>query len=873
MSRKPNEAIYTELCQELTLGDHHRQSLKKKRGFTDATIDTLKYKTAKPENAPIINNLTEKYGAGVMYSCGLLDKDRKPAYQFTNPDYIIIPFLDTDGKTVKFYKSHKKGSLSGMGVLPYAPYLMMGATDTVILCESEFKAAAMWQLGYKAQGLCGINTFSGEHIGEIGKLVMGCKKVIILFDNEIQDDPSLPTYKEHFASRYAHFIWSYIMARRLEALLGGGDSKIDIRIATLPKSWIVDGKIDCDTALALGRTKDEFDIVIRDALPPEVYRGDLEIDREHIPWVNRRMEKAYDNNLIWSYGNCYYTKKIGGKKEEAVTKELSNFTIDVKQIIERDDGTFREVELVSKYKDRAGPLIVTPNEMASCREFKELCLSKGDFMWKGTDDDWVKVVEHLFLDSTAIPIRVARQIGRNEPMKMWMFGNVIIKDDGSHITLSEDGNTFYDGAQGYRIDTLGTGKMPELCMSPISPALVAQKFEEAWGLEGLIALAYAISTLFSNDVFEVEAAFPMMFVFGEKESGKTTLADYTSHVLGFKRDNPAMNLSDTTIAAMGRKMAYYSSLPLRFDEYRAGEKKIDDKISFLRSMYNRQTASKGIKEAFGIREVKTFGCVIMIGEERPSDSALQSRIIPIHVAAPKRTPKSGEALKWLHENLDRISGLTFGILKDYEKNRKRFMELFLELKKTFMISKEVEHMSRIRFHYAAILTAMSFFLDAERLNEVTAQIFQEFAKVVNEQKEGSIINAFFDDLVTMKDMGENVKLFLSVDPRAPKEGILYLNGLVAQWLKWKQSHGSRAAMGNATLFRRYMAVHTYCKLKSDKRRVPAGEGRRLNCMVMRLDDPSCPKEIKSLFEGVDYYSGGEYADYSDQNDTEETPDE
>jgi len=852
MAYKPRPDIYTRLLNELILTDEHRKSLKEKRGFTDQTIDTLKFKSALPENDKIVKKFIDYYGSGSMFECSLVDEDSKTVFSLTKPELIIIPYMDNN-KDVYYYKSHKQGNLPNSGVMPYSVQTCTvdRSSKTIILCESEFKAAGMYQMGWNALGLGGISTFSGKALPNLLKFLEGFTDIIILFDTEIQDNPELKTHKPDFRGRYWQYIYSYVMAHRI---LKSKDN-VTVRIASLPMSWTIDGKADIDSCIAAGKTKSDFEIVLKSALFPTVYRDRMQIPEKHQHWVNRKIESLCLGAILEDVDNCYYvnaTRKMGGEFV-TVPKQISNFKINVIGTYRHAGEIRRKVQLYSKYKEKSEMFFLTAQQMSSPGKFKETVLSKGDYMFNGTDKDFLLLIENMFLDTDAYPIDIIDMIGRNEDFKCWFFSNIMFLDDGTEI-LVKDGEFKHEDL-GWRLNKLSSRPLPSLYLKDdVKPKQILDAFYAAWGFPGIVALAYSISNIFANPVFNKYNMFPFALIYGEKDSGKSTLSDSMVFLYGFSANDAAMNMAETTATAITRKLSYYSSLPCRFDEYRQGEKKIDDKSSILRSIYNRQSASKGIKDPFGIREVEPKGTFIMIGEQKPTDPALASRCVPIYLSRNNRTADTYNAIRWLHDNNTKMSYLVYNILKKYKEHSKTFIESMEATRKSLQ-GLSIQQEPRTQLHYAMLMAALGVAFEKEDILQYQHMMIKEMTTTLDIVASDSALFRFFYDIETMISMGEDVYKYVAKSIDTADEGVMYFPAVYQCWCKFKQNRGGVKGIYEQSTLKQYIESQKYVVSPSSERFL--GElnvGISVPCFVFDLNSPFIPVPLKNLIKKTSTYA-------------------
>lgn len=866
---KPSD-IYADLVSSAKLTEAHREDLLIKRAITSNSCTQLKLKSCGEYLRPIIESIKLKYSLQDVLKSGIIYNNEQPVKHLLDDTKILIPYLMEDGENIFYIKCHKQGNLPNIGIEPYAPYLMRpqvtmigGTPPYVVICESEFKAIVLWQIGFKAIAINGVNAMAGEHLHKLKRYIEEHDRVIVLFDNEIQDDPSLPTFKSEQYKRHAHSVWGYKIAKRIERFFTKPIKEADgktvyikpsVSIATLPAHWIDgDGKIDCDSAMAKGKGIEQFRIVMADALDPETYKNRLEVPQEDKGWVFRRLEQENRSFIYYERNGGYWYDRMAKDATAGIPEQLSNFVIRHKNTIIKDGETFREIYLKNNLHDISESFVLNAKQCANYKDFKAHCLGRGDFMWFGSEKMFNRVIEGLFLEHESAPIHILDQCGRSEDAKAWVFDNMILKDDGNILVkeTSQDKKTFNDRSISYRILPLKSGGfIPSLSTKEINVKEVFDHMVACWGIEGVEGFAFVISCLFSFEVFRVTQAFPILMIHGEREAGKSALTDILAAIAGFNRDASSQNISDTTNVALGRIMNYYSSLPVRFDEFRNDDQKTQMKTSMLRSLYNRQGASKGIRETFGIREVNVKGCFILTGEEPPQDPALFSRVIPLHIRGIKNTI-TATSLKYLYEHLPELSYITYYILKDFQKNKAKFAEDFqatiFGLKQT--MQKSATYNPRAINHYAMIMAALGLLFDIEDLKPIQSKIFNNFTYNVEAQKAESVVYRFFTDIFGMKNMGEPINRYIN-KPYSSHYGVIYLKAVHELYSQFRSRHGGIKQLCSEATIRSYLRAKPYCPSTCTKAFVESSGGISVNCVVIDLTHPECPSDLKDLFQNI-----------------------
>lgn len=183
---------------------------------------------------------------------------------------ILIPYFDAKGQLIKL-RPHKGGALSTTAAGSQHIYVPRASAasgiknsesyEVVVITEGEFKAAALWQTVGDGAGSTymtspyGVCALPGITFGKNFEMreelagwlrVVGCRRVIIAFDDEEKSDPTLESYQPDKRKRYDSVIWARVLANDLaKELRIRGDV-----VPAFPKEWRNSkGKADWDGAL------------------------------------------------------------------------------------------------------------------------------------------------------------------------------------------------------------------------------------------------------------------------------------------------------------------------------------------------------------------------------------------------------------------------------------------------------------------------------------------------------------------------------------------------------------------------------------------------------------------------------------------------
>ncbi|TEB13399.1 CHC2 zinc finger domain-containing protein [Pelotomaculum propionicicum] len=512
--------IYGRVCELLPLTDIHRQQLKVKRGFSNDTIDLLKFRSLGPHAAGLKEKLSAEFQDEDLLESGVLVRVASSGQVILNSqfleDRILIPYLDVRGgadeegaadsgraparstlldgdeedtrrpsgrgdaasgeggsnsavatdepgnisprraavkpgslKEVVYYlRPHKLGFKRLTPQIYCRYFLQKIRPEHVVLTEGEFKAAALWQWRIPAVAVPGISSFGLKHLDRLVALFreFGVKRVTVIFDNEIKDNPEYPNYKPKASDRYDTHLWSYLMAYKL------GREGFDSRVGWLPDEWRERGKIDFDGALAQGRTREDILNVIARAKPPREFLEDLDEEARRI--VQRKISMHFTRLNIRREFNRYVVTRYRGA--DIYDETISNFVINIKSSFFTPEGVFRNIQLVNEFGETSDMFTLEPSDMAGLNEFKKFCFAAGSYVFEGKGDDLINIWKLEFTRDSGELIVMPEKIGIVKK-NLWLFGSIAICDKGKMLRPDNDSVFWIDG-KGYKPRSLTVEK-------------------------------------------------------------------------------------------------------------------------------------------------------------------------------------------------------------------------------------------------------------------------------------------------------------------------------------------------------------------------------------------------------------------------------
>lgn len=292
------ESINTHhaVWKRLKLLDRDLHAIASKRGFTRDTVERCGLRSNGEHNRDLLESLPDEYGIGTLVAEGVYkhelhreprlagqlvgwgrtgrkDDKGKEIWEQNNP--VLIPYFDLNG--LPYYVRPHKGGLkrpedpfvtlspdeldleeddeerpcaSYVYVPPGTRELVAENDGLCILTEGEFKAIACFQARVPCIATPGTSFLKNANFRRRMQQVLeelGVSDLVIIYDNEVKDDPSFPNYKEDPHDRYDVQVWAEYAHHVLSPMLGRSGS---CRIGWLGSEWREAGKADFDSILA-----------------------------------------------------------------------------------------------------------------------------------------------------------------------------------------------------------------------------------------------------------------------------------------------------------------------------------------------------------------------------------------------------------------------------------------------------------------------------------------------------------------------------------------------------------------------------------------------------------------------------------------------
>lgn len=486
--------------------------------------------------------------------------------------------------------------------------------------------------------------------------------------------------------------------------------------------------------------------------------------KENYNKYNKTQKEIEDKDAdIYIKGKSYY--KTIYTKENIYELQLSNFVIHLLHTIEADGDHVRVCQLENENGQISRKVMFDSETLTRVTEFMSECKKAGNYIFKGDFNDLIALNELLLKQEEDI-VSAPDHIGRiNE--KNWLMGSYGIDSNGEKVQADENGIIELD-ANKYMVRNLNVADEEDTAYMPVEPKKVedidkdfltktAQTIKEnIGGFEAWLALGFAVAGWYSTEIYNHngEKSFPIFFISGKRNSGKTYLARWLMSVFGFPHID-GKNFGMPSLVSMVRKLGYYSSLPQWYDDYKNGIRDIKARDDFLLGAYNRQGADKGTKSGFGVRSERIRGLLLISGEDTPANNAVFSRCSVIQVSAYSREDSK---LDEMLELVRKFPSMGVYFLKNkQEYGSKTLLESIDWMQKILEKNGIDGRTARNRAIFAAaFLYEFGNSITQEEKDEFIDWLIDTSVTTKEETEGDHIVSRFFEDVSTLMERGELV---------------------------------------------------------------------------------------------------------------------
>lgn len=486
------------------------------------------------------------------------------------------------------------------------------------------------------------------------------------------------------------------------------------------------------------------EICSKHKIKKKVFAAKLErLTRQNKPIVNGNFNptelpegvglEAYEKGWF-KHNHCYmFITKDGLFK-------ASNYTVKPLYHIYSKKDNKRIIELINEYG--VAKIVDVPSRvMTSPDQFQGLIFGEGNYIFFGSRFHFYRVLEDY---SKSFPIaNELRTLGWQRE-GFYAFANGLYTNQW--IPVDELGVAKYDkqlyfspSFSSIYVDVREDDDEYEndrfFIYKPPPPGFNLKKWTElmlkVFGDNARVAIAFAIACVFRDIIYERYKIFPLLFLFGDKGSGKTQLGWSLSNI--FFDNMPGFNLNAGTQVGFFRRLSRVKNAICWYEEYNNDIN--ESRFQAIKASYDGLGHEKGVKSQDNRGTVtKINSGVIVSGQYLPNrdSNSLFSRCILLSFDPKVWTKEESEdydQLKKLEE--DGLSGILPEIIEHRQviaKNYDREFTIIFDDIKDYMIQNDQAFDDRLARNFACILTPVKILEKTNKLSFTFQEIYEESIK-------------------------------------------------------------------------------------------------------------------------------------------------
>jgi hypothetical protein len=380
-----------------------------------------------------------------------------------------------------------------------------------------------------------------------------------------------------------------------------------------------------------------------------------------------RLPKGVNVDDAIDYGFYEHKHRYWMLRSDDSFKHCSNFTMKVLYLI--IGAHPKRIVEVTNVHGKHATIDLEIEDLISIERFKARVEGLGNFLFEGKATDLARIKNKLYtLEKASVEIS---RLGHNRS-GFWAFANGIFDgkawwpiDDRGMVELGQDHYYIpvFGGTRNDDDEDLRNYRRFLHRPTAITFEKWAVQFVKVYGDNGKLGIAFAVFAIFSDLIFDKTKAAPMLFLFGQRGSGKGTMANSIMSLFGYAQD-PLMLGGASTVVGFMRKLGQFANAIVWMDEYKndIGERKIES----LKNIWDRVGYERGVKDSSNKTQVTPVtSSAIISGQEMPNiEPALFSRTVLCEFRAMERSQAEVDAFDELRRMEEQgITNATIELLR------------------------------------------------------------------------------------------------------------------------------------------------------------------------------------------------------------------
>jgi hypothetical protein len=526
-------------------------------------------------------------------------------------------------------------------------------------------------------------------------------------------------------------------------------------------------------ALTLGKSKNGKKLLIK--LGEAGYRADRDGDETiymAVPYRGFKFEITEDIDDVmekdlkeWgfiTYKNSYWFSD--GFGDVIYLNQRTNFILKVLYHIETDKAQSRVIDFINEH-GRTKSKDISTDELSELGRFKKVTEGLGNFMFYGKPEDFMRIKGKLYEEEKSA--EQLETLGWHDD-GFFAFCNGVYNSE--FIPVDEHGMLTYKDKNYFIPFHPKTNRYSFLNEKKFFYRHSTVTFEEwclhytgAFGNVGQVMLVFGLATVFSDIIFKHKNNFPLIFLYGEGGSGKSTMIQYVQMLFGVPQAPIKLTEKANTDKAKIRKLAQFVNALICFEEYTDTiDISVDKTLSGFYDRFGYERSD--IKSKYGTESVPVESAVCVTGNFYPTDDPFLQRLILMDYNVNIREDKVIEHFDKLNllnmEGITNITGQLIGFRDDVDREFPlNYRRIYGEFNNAIK-SKGIKVPSRMAENYSVLLTMFHILKDKLKFTFSYAELMvflQETIAIHAEKRDtGGVVQNFWDMVLYMTNPKVNL---------------------------------------------------------------------------------------------------------------------
>jgi hypothetical protein len=440
-------------------------------------------------------------------------------------------------------------------------------------------------------------------------------------------------------------------------------------------------------------------------------------------------EDEWNQYGFFEWKNMYWSMSSHGGKYA-----VSNFTMEILFHVKTGGEEAYRLMKIKNIHGFEAVINMNTDDFVSLSSFKKLIARRGNYLWKGKEEDLTKLQDKLQREERATEL--IDILGFHSRGQFYAFANGLIdmgkasEADGIVYTFKEvdEYGIVHHANKNYFIpmnskiyadkeDLYYNYKKFVYKPRELSFQQWWKMFYDVYGENGKTGMVFYVASLFSDIIYkQMGRRFPILCLYGQRGSGKGTFAESIMSLFGEPQEQIMLGGNTTQVGFM-RTFAQFRNAIVWLDEYKNNLPK--KTIEAIKNIFDRIGYKRGKKDhTFEVDYVPIHSACILSGQEMPTiEPALFTRVLMNTFTETKHNEESRKVFRQLMTEQEKgLSHITVYLLRYGDLMEKKFKETFEEEVK--MIHKEINNNQveeRMINNYACLSAVCKILLEKETL--------------------------------------------------------------------------------------------------------------------------------------------------------------